>query len=563
MSAGLGVAFSVSFLTSLMFLVAGLRRRMALSSEVARKMVHVGSGALALSFPWLFANSTSVLVVCSASAIFLAVARYTHALPPRLSDALNSVQRGSGGEFYFPLAIGLLYLFAQGELALYLIPASVLTLSDAAAALIGSRWGVTHYHALRGKKSIEGSLAFFVVTLALSYTLLLRLTGLSSGHALALALSISVATTLTEAIASGGSDNVAVPLVALLFLSTSMGAHPFASWVQGSISAALAFTLLWIQRRRRTGNRPDYVGRMRVYLSEMFPLPLRALTAAAYFLGVASMIRLLLGLHTSLWTAYTALGIWTLFCHMLLLRLMDELKDVEVDRKLFPERPVPSGRVSTADISTGLALASVLFLVPNLSVPMALLAGSMLLAYSFLMFRFFFVPNLLRRNLLLNLATHNPVVAVALVYTIAVVAAEHGLEATGIDLRTAGLLIAFFWPATLAWEIARKIRSREEEDSYVTYSQIFGRRRAVFLVAGIQAVTALVGIYFYLSHSLSALFPLLLLLAYAAALVGPVRFLLRPSPATSRQRCWAEAFLFGVFVSALAEFSLGQHFHRM
>ena len=49
------------------------------------------------------------------------------------------------------------------------------------------------------------------------------------------------------------------------------------------------------------------------------------------------------------------------------LRLMDELKDQEVDRALFRDRPLPSGRIHEADIVFTLWVGIALFLAPNLA----------------------------------------------------------------------------------------------------------------------------------------------------------------------------------------------------
>ena len=471
------------------------------------------------------------------------------------------MERDSGGEFYFPLAVALLFPLSRGDLALYLIPVLILTFSDTAAAVVGSRCGVTHYRAVRGRKSIEGSLAFFVITLTVTYSLLQRFTELGTTELLLLAVSVAVATTLTEAIAIGGSDNLAAPLIAFLFLFISLRQYDFAPWVQGGVIVAVGVVLGSLQRRGNDPTAAGYVQRMWLYFSEMFPIPLRVVTAGVFFLGVASMVHLMHGLQSTLWTTYTLLGVWTLFCHMLILRLMDELKDIDVDRELFADRPVPSGRVLIGDIKSGLALATVIFVVPNMSVPTALWALLALSAYSFLMFRFFFIPDILRRYLLLNLATHNPVVVVVLIYVMALVGAEHGLTFADAGWRLPVLLIAFYWAPVFAWEIARKIRSAEEEDAYVTYSQIFGRRRAVLVVAGTQTVSLLVGIYFYRSFLLSELFLFVLVAAYAAAQWGHLRFVMRPYSRTSKLRPYTEGFLFGVLASALLEYLFGSHFN--
>jgi dolichol kinase len=563
MNAVTGVALAVGVVSALMIFAAGLRKRVDLDPETARKIVHVGSGILAMSFPWLFTSPYPVAAACGVSAVGLLVIRHTTVFPRMFKEALGSVDRGSGGEFYFPLAVALLFPLSRGDLALYLIPVCVLTFSDTAAAVLGSRYGLTHYRSMSGRKSIEGSVAFFVVTLAITYCLLLQWSGRDNSELLLMALSVAVATTLVEAVATGGTDNLAVPLIAFLFLFLSFGQYSLAPWIEGSVVAVLGFILVALQRREPGPGGPGYLRRMWMYLSEMFPVPLRVVTAGIYFLGVASMVRLTLDLETTLWTGYTLLGVWTFFCHMLILRLMDELKDIDVDRELFPHRPVPSGRVGVGDIKSGLVLATVAFVVPNISVQAALWMALVLLAYCFLMFRFFFIPDLLRENLLLNLATHNPVVAVGLLYVMAVVGAEHGLTRADADWQQVLLLIAFFWPPTFAWEIARKIRSQEEEDAYVTYSRIFGRRGALLVVAGAQSVSLLVGVHFYLSLQLSWLFLLVLVGAFAGAQWGHLRFALHPSPTTSQLRPYAEGFLFGVLAASLLEYLLGSNFNQI
>ncbi len=563
MNAISGVALAVGVVAALMVVAACLRKRIDLDPETARKIVHVGSGVLAMSFPWLFTSPYPVAVACGVSAVALVVIRHTSVFPRQVKEVLGSVDRGSSGEFYFPLAVALLFPLSRGDLALYLIPVCILTFSDTAAAVLGSRYGITHYRALSGRKSIEGSLAFFVVTLAVTCCLLLLFTGIDGFDLLLIAALVALVTTLAEAIATGGTDNLAVPLIAFLFLFLSLGEYESAPWIQGGVIAGLGIALVILQRRGPESDRPRYLRRMWMYLSEMFPVPLRVATAVLYVLGIASMVRLVLGLQTSLVTAYTLLGVWTLFLHLLILRLMDELKDIDVDRELFPHRPVPSGRVGIGDIKSGLALATVAFIVPNLGVPAVMWMALALLAYSFLMFRFFFIPDLLRENLLLNLATHNPVVAVGLIYLMALVGVEHGLTLADVDWRLVLLLIAFFWPPTFAWEIARKIRSEEEEDDYVTYSQIFGRRRALLVVAGAQSVSLFVGIHFYVRFQLSGLFLIVLVGAYICAQWGHLRFAMRPDPRTSRLQPYAEGFLFGVLAASLLEYLLGSNFNLM
>ena len=111
----------------------------------------------------------------------------------------------------------------------------------------------------------------------------------------------------------------------------------------------------------------------------------------------------------------------------LILRLMDELKDRETDRELFSDRPVPSGRVLESDIRASLVTVIVLFIGANLWAGAALWTAVCVLGYALLMFRYFFVPRILRKYLLLNLATHNPVIPILLLYVVVLFSTEQGI----------------------------------------------------------------------------------------------------------------------------------------
>src|SRR5205823_14717265 len=79
--------------------------------------------------------------------------------------------RSTFGAVYFPIAVGILFLLFRFEpiedeasrYLLYCIPVLLLTLADAMAALIGVRYGQARYATSEGHKTIEGSLAFFLV----------------------------------------------------------------------------------------------------------------------------------------------------------------------------------------------------------------------------------------------------------------------------------------------------------------------------------------------------------------------------------------------------------------
>ena len=99
------------------------------------------------------------------------------------------------------------------------------------------------------------------------------------------------------------------------------------------------------------GAGPDtFAERMRTYFGEMLPLPQHLALALFIYLHIAVFARRAHELSTSIVSVHGAIGAASLFALMVILRLMDELKDEDIDRRLFPDRPLPSGRVLRTDI---------------------------------------------------------------------------------------------------------------------------------------------------------------------------------------------------------------------
>ena len=297
--------------------------------------------------------------------------------------------------------------------------------------------------------------------------------------------------------------------------------------------------------------RPGYLGRLWTYLDEMYPLAQRVPGAALLAIAVALMFGRIHGLGGGLGPA-TALAAWNAFLFMLILRLMDELKDKEVDQALFRDRPLPSGRVEEADIVFTLWIAIGLFLAPNLTaVPLAI-AAVLLLGWALLMFRWFFIRRIMRPNLPLTLVTHNPVVPLMLLNLVVVAAHGGHVPLSRVRWGPTALFVAMVWASSFAWEIARKIRSAGEENAYVTYSRLLGRRGAVTLAAGAQTASLMIGFWLWRAIGLHAVFAALLGLAWVVAIALHARFLLTLGPAASNLRRTAEGYALTVLLATVA-----------
>jgi phytol kinase len=224
-------------------------RRFAVGSEVLRKLAHIGTGLLAISFPWLFSSAKPVFLVCGAALLLLIAVSAIPAVRASLGASLYSVDRESHGEFYFPIAVAVLFFLAQGNKLFYVVPLLVLTLADAVAAVLGSTYGKMPYEGMGGKKSVEGSVAFFTVAFFAVHVPLLLYSQLGRSQTLFVSLDIALVVTLLEAVSWRGLDNLIIPLGGLLLLHIYTGL-PVSALVYRFIAAfvLLAFVLLYRSR---------------------------------------------------------------------------------------------------------------------------------------------------------------------------------------------------------------------------------------------------------------------------------------------------------------------------
>jgi phytol kinase len=184
-------------------------------AETTRKLFHAGSGTLTLAFPFLFQRAWPVLLLTSGSALMVGGVKFVRPLRDRLGLVTNRIDRPTLGGAYFPASVAILFCLARRTPLLFAIPVLILTFADAASAIVGCRYGTRRY--LDGK-SIEGSAAFFAVAFACAYLPLTLSGSLGSGAAGLAAVAVAAATTMLEACAWRGLDNLSVPLGGYLVL---------------------------------------------------------------------------------------------------------------------------------------------------------------------------------------------------------------------------------------------------------------------------------------------------------------------------------------------------------
>ena len=140
-----------------------------------------------------------------------------------------------------------------------------------------------------------------------------------------------------------------------------------------------------------------FLSRMYVYLREMFPLPRHLFLSAMVYLSVACFGTRLDHDFVSL-SVHTVIGIASVFGLLLMLRLMDELKDHDLDARLFPNRPLCTGVIRAVDVQIGLALVTIGVIAANAFMGAGFVSACILVGFAYLMFRHFFVPTCSERR---------------------------------------------------------------------------------------------------------------------------------------------------------------------
>ena len=235
--------------------------------------------------------------------------------------------------------------------------------------------------------------------------------------------------------------------------------------------------------------------RLHCYFKEMYPIIPRLILGVIIFSEIYFIILLNYSVTKFNIGISEFIGAFTIFSFLLMLRIADDFKDYELDCKLFPKRPLPSGKVTKKDLKIFVIVLISITTILNLFFMNNFLFFLFLYIYGGLMSVWFFKKDKIQPNLMLALVTHNPVQMIMNIYIISFTCIKYSLEPfTYISILTAFTL---YFPA-LIWEISRKIRAPKDETEYVTYSKLFGYKktvRFVMLITVIDLITNIILVY--------------------------------------------------------------------
>lgn len=190
-------------------------------NEPSRKLLHF-MHAVSLAILIFVVPIVGIIAIETIFLVSMFIARYLATHNPRIPGIeylvkVYRVGRISYGEFFFPLSVIVAAFLADTswEFATAIL---ILGMADSVAALVGKKYGSTSTYSVLGqKKSLIGSVAFFMTALVL-VGIFVGL-GHTTDTSLGAILWVVFILTITENIGVYGSDNLLIPIIAVILLN--------------------------------------------------------------------------------------------------------------------------------------------------------------------------------------------------------------------------------------------------------------------------------------------------------------------------------------------------------
>ncbi len=208
------MALAAGYFAVLLVLVETLRRRVHVASDVTRKIFLVGTGAWALVAARLFEDKGAAVLVYGALAVLLYLS-FRFELFVGIEDSGPSL----GPVFLALASASLLAFFWNDRIEIGVAAIVGAVFGDAAAALVGRRFGTRKFRSFAHMRSMEGTLAMFLASGLVMAPILAGSGGLGWHQAVAFSLITATVAASVEAGSAYGADNLTVPLAAAATLA--------------------------------------------------------------------------------------------------------------------------------------------------------------------------------------------------------------------------------------------------------------------------------------------------------------------------------------------------------
>ena len=192
-------------LLTLFFMIDYVKKWFSLESEDSRKIVHVSSLLTVCTWPF-FLENYGIYIICI---LFILINIYTK--KAGMFKAVHTVRRATIGAEILPVGIMIsTFFFLPENRTSFIYGILIVCFSDLMAELVGKKLKFYEYKIFGQKKSLGGSIAFFISTFLITSGMLIYLgTDIIISHVMI----ISVLLCLVEAVHTFGLDNFTLPVV--------------------------------------------------------------------------------------------------------------------------------------------------------------------------------------------------------------------------------------------------------------------------------------------------------------------------------------------------------------
>ena len=188
-----------------------LKTRFHLDSNNSRKIVHVASCITVCTFPYTLSN-VEIYLICF---IFIIITSYTKYRG--IFKSIHSVDRKTFGAEAYPVGVLIAtYCFLPLDKNAFIYGILVGGFSDSMASVIGKNYKYKELIFFGQKKSLGGSISFFITTVIISY-LFFFVFGIELS--LMSILIISFFLTIAELVQTFGFDNITIPALSGMALN--------------------------------------------------------------------------------------------------------------------------------------------------------------------------------------------------------------------------------------------------------------------------------------------------------------------------------------------------------
>jgi phytol kinase len=202
-----------AFAQSCLLVAVEIAFRRGLGPEVTRQIAHVAGAASVAVLP-LFLRLSEIVVI---AVFFTGVLVWTRAR--HLLSGVHGVHRLTLGALVFPAGLLLAVLIGWEHRGAIAYAALVVAIADPAAAIVGRRFRSMGWSVIGGEKTLAGSLAFAMVSVAIGLVI-----GAGAGEVRILAtFGAALVLALVEGSLGYGLDNIPVPAVASLLGISVLG----------------------------------------------------------------------------------------------------------------------------------------------------------------------------------------------------------------------------------------------------------------------------------------------------------------------------------------------------